>query len=127
MKKFAIVLAIAATTVAGPAAATQAQAGGGRASGATPPGRLTLYNQTNYSGQAMEIDGQRRVLRWDYRPRSIAIYPGDRWEICARPRFAECITLERSVPDTTMIGIPVGAAIGSLRPAPAAAAAPRGN
>lgn len=83
----------------------------------TTPGRLTLYNQTNYNGEDMEIDGQRRTLRWDYHPRSIAIHRGDRWEVCARPRYQECIILNRSVADSEAIGIPAGRDIGSIRPA----------
>jgi hypothetical protein len=87
-------------------------------------GRLMIYNQANYNGEEYEVDAPKRTFEWDYHPRSIAIHPGDRWEICARPRFAECITLNRSVPDTTMIGIPAGRDIGSVRPAPAPGAAP---
>ena len=96
-------------TAPAPAAAQRAQ---------VDPGRLMLYNQTNYNGEEMEIDSARRLLHWDYHPRSLVIHPGDRWQICARPRFAECIVLDRSVPDLTMIGIPAGADIGSIRPAP---------
>ena len=127
MTKLAIALA-AAATVAVPAMAIQtptpAPAPAPRqAVPQTTPGRLMLYNQTNYNGEEMEIDGLRRVLRWDYHPRSIAIHPGDRWEICARPRFQDCISLNRSVPDAEMIGIPAGRDIGSIRPAEAPAAA----
>ena len=119
MSKMAIVLALAALqgTGASQPAGTVPQ---------TMQGRMILFNQPNYNGEDMEIDGVRRVLRWDYHPRSIAIHPGDRWEICALPRFQECITLGRSVPDAELIGIPAGRDIGSIRPAqaPAPGAAP---
>jgi len=125
MTKLAITLA-AAAIVAAPALAMQtptpAPAPRQGAVPQTTQGRLMLYNQTNYNGEEMEIDGLRRVLRWDYHPRSIAVHPGDRWEICARPRFQDCISLDRSVPDAEMIGIPPGRDIGSIRPAEAPAA-----
>jgi len=106
------VIALALAAAAAMPAAAAADQGGPQ----TTPGRLTLFNQTSYNGEDMEIDGQRRVLRWDYHPRSIAIHSGDRWEICARPRFQECIVLDRSVPDAEAIGIPAGRDIGSIRP-----------
>ena len=85
----------------------------------TEPGRLIFYNQPNFNGEEMEIDSLRRIFRWDYNIRSIAIHPGDRWELCAQPRFSGCIVLDRSIPDATMVGIT--ASIGSVRPAPAPA------
>ena len=125
MTKLAIALA-AAAIVALPAMAMQTPPAAAPApSGPVPqttPGRMMIFNQTNYNGEDMEIDGPRRILRWDYHPRSLAIHPGDRWEICARPRFQDCITLSRSVADAELIGIPAGRDIGSIRPAGAPAA-----
>ena len=125
MTKLAIALAAAATVAVQAAAMQTPPAAAPAPRGPVPqttPNRLMIYNQTNYNGEEMEIDGPRRILRWDYHPRSIAIHPGDRWEICARPRFQECISLNRSVPDAEMIGIPPGRDIGSIRPAAAPAA-----
>ena len=60
-------------------------------------------------------------VRTDWNIRSVSIHPGDRWQICARPRFREpCIVLDRSVHDATLIG--VEGQIGSARPAPESAA-----
>jgi hypothetical protein len=123
MKRMAIMIALglfAATSAMAQAPAPAPSPAARGAAAQTLPGRLTLYNQTGYNGEDMEIDGARRILRWDYHPRSIGIHPGERWEICARPRFEECIVLDRSVPDAELIGIPAGSDIGSIRPAPVA-------
>jgi hypothetical protein len=80
------------------------------------PGRIIFYSQTNYNGEDWEIDSATSRFRWDYNIRSFAMHPGDRWQICARPRFQECIVLDRSIPDASLVGIT--ASIGSVRPAP---------
>ena len=83
----------------------------------TLPGELTLYEMTEYNGEAYVIDGPNSAVRTDWNIRSLAIHPGDRWQICARPRFrGDCIVLDRSVHDATLIG--VRGQIGSTRPAP---------
>ena len=119
MKKVMILLAIPAAGLAIPAAAAQPAAPAAQARHPdVDQGSLMVYNQVNYNGREYEVDAPKRIFRWDYHPRSIAIHPGDRWQICAQPRFAECIILDRSVPDTTLIGIPAGGDFGSVRPAP---------
>lgn len=87
----------------------------------TQRGELTLYEMTNYNGAGWTVDSASRNVRTDWNIRSIAVHPGDRWEICARSSFrSPCIVLDRSVPDATVIG--VEGQIGSARPAPAEAA-----
>ena len=99
--KILTIAAIAAATLAVPASAMQAQtAAPARAAPEVVAGRMMIYNQPNYNGEDYEVDAAKRMFEWDYHPRSIAIHPGDRWQICARPRFAECIVLDRSIPDT---------------------------
>ena len=88
----------------------------------TVAGRLTLYEMKNYSGDTWEIDHPAGTVHTDWPIRSITIHPGDRWEICARPRFRDCITLDRSLPDASVVGIE--GQIGSARQAVAPAAAP---
>jgi len=116
MRKAMILLA--ASALAAPAAALQTAAPAQVRQPQTEAGTITFYDQTNYNGHDWDIDSATRIFRWDYHIRSFAIHPGDRWQICARPRFSECIVLDRSIPDTTLVGIPVGADIGSVRPAP---------
>jgi hypothetical protein len=82
----------------------------------TVAGRMTLFEMVNYSGDTVEIDQPRTTVHTDWNIRSLTIHPGDRWEICARPRFRDCIILDRSVPDASAIGIQ--GQIGSARLAP---------
>ena len=91
----------------------------------TVAGELTLYEMTNYNGDSWVLESSSPTVHTDWNIRSIAIHPGESWQICARSRFrTPCIVLNRSVPDATMIG--VEGQIGSARPAPATPA-PAGN
>ena len=112
---------ILAASVAAPVLAMQAPAEERRAaSPRTLRGELTLYQMTNYNGATWTVDSASRNVRTDWDIRSIAVHPGDRWEICARSSFrSPCIILDRSVADATLIG--VDSQIGSARPAPQAA------
>lgn len=84
----------------------------------TVAGEMTLYQDANYNGEDWVIDSTSSTVHTDWNIRSIAVHPGDRWQICARSRFRDpCIVLDRSVPDASMIG--VEGQIGSARPAPA--------
>jgi hypothetical protein len=90
-------------------------------------GEIVLYQQVNYNGESEVIDYARGTVHTDWPIRSISVHPGDRWQICARPRYRDCIVLTRNVADATMIGITNQ--VGSIRPAPAETAAtpPQGN
>ena len=129
MKKTMVALALAA--LAGvPAVAMQQPAQTKQAGPAMPrtvAGRLTLFEMANYAGDNMEIDQPRTTVHTDWPIRSITVHPGDRWQICARPRFqAPCIVLNRSLSDASVVGIE--GQIGSARQAPEMpAAAPAGN
>lgn len=117
MRKFGLALALA-SMAAMPALATQQ---GGETSQRGVPhtvrGELTLYEMTNYNGDSFVVDGPSTRVQTDWNIRSLSIHPGDRWQICARPRFRDpCIVLDRSVHDATLIG--VEGQIGSARPAP---------
>lgn len=121
MKKIILTLALAG--LAGmPALAIQqpaAKQGNAAHPGGLPhtvPGELTLYEMTNYNGESWVIDTASGAVHTDWNIRSVSIHPGDRWQICARPRFRNCIILARSVNDATLIGIT--GQIGSARPAP---------
>ena len=126
MKK--IYFALAAT--AGLAAMPLLAQGGGRGGVDTKMhsvhGELVLYKEGNYNGEQHVIDESSSTVHTDWNIRSLSVHPGDRWQICARPRFRDpCIILSRNVPDATVIGIQ--GQIGSARPAPEPAAAPAGN
>jgi hypothetical protein len=113
--KIPMIGAIATALVAVPALALQTPR--------TVPGELILYQDTSYNGEEETLRSPRSTVRTDWNIRSIAIHPGERWQICVRPRFRDpCIVLDRSVPDASVIG--VEGQIGSARLAPAPAAAP---
>ena len=119
MKKIYVALAAAASVVAMPLLAYQ------RMNLNTPQvhGELILYKEANFNGETATIDNALTTVHTDWNIRSLRVFPGDRWQICARPRFRDpCIILTRNVPDATMIGIE--GQIGSARLAPEPAAAP---
>jgi hypothetical protein len=114
-----MMVALASAALAGvPAAAMQPQAQATREVRVphTVAGQLILFEMPDYNGDAQTIDVPSATVQTDWNIRSIAIHPGDRWEICARSRFRDCIILDRSVHDASLIGV-VGQ-IGSARPAP---------
>ncbi len=116
MKKLIAALAVAA--LAGvPAMAIQQGTATKGGSSTTPAGELGLYEMTNYNGDYVMLDRAMSTVHTDWNIRSISVHPGDRWQICARPRFQECIVLDRSVDDASRIG--VQGQIGSARMAPA--------
>ena len=123
MKKIYLALAAAGSVVAMPLFAYQ------RMNLNTPHvhGELILYKEANFNGETATIDNALTSVHTDWNIRSLKVFPGDRWQICARPRFREpCIILTRSVADATMIGIE--GQIGSARPAPETPPAqPQGN
>ena len=109
-----VVFGALAAALAMPAAATQT----GAPRTQTEQGRIMLYEAKNYSGDSYLVDNERRTLRTGWNVYSVAIHPGDRWQLCNRARFQEpCITLDRSVPDLSVLG--AAGEIGSIRPMPA--------
>jgi hypothetical protein len=107
-------MAVVAIVCAAPAIAMQS---GGPRSG-TEQGRITLFEGKNYGGDSHMVDEERRSLRTGWNVNSVGIHPGDRWQLCNRLRFQEpCITLDRSIPDLSVLG--AAGEIGSVRPMPA--------
>lgn len=89
----------------------------------TVHGEMILYQMNAYNGDDYTVDSPSSTVHTDWPIRSIAIHPGDRWQLCGRSRYRDpCIILDRSIPDATMVGI--DDQIGSARPAPEAAPAP---
>jgi hypothetical protein len=126
MNRMMVAVALAATA-AMPALAMQQDTARKAAAPTVPAphtvrGELTLYEQTNFNGDNWVVDGPSTSVHTDWDIHSVSIHPGDRWQICARPRFREpCIVLGVSVHDASLIG--VEGQIGSARPAPEEAAA----
>jgi hypothetical protein len=69
-------------------------------------GEMILYEQTNYNGDSYSVDRDRTSVVTKWNIRSIAIHPGEKWQICAKPRYqGDCIVLPRSVNDAKLIGV----------------------
>lgn len=117
MKKIHVAAAAVVGIAAMPLLAAQGQSSGAGAKIHSVPGELILYKQTNFNGEQEVVDTARGTVHTDWNIRSISLHPGERWQICARPRFRDpCIILDRNVPDATVVGIE--GQIGSARPAP---------
>ena len=117
MNKILIALGLAAVVAMPAMAMQQGQTTQSDRRPHTVRGELTLYEMTNYNGDNYVVDGPSSRVETDWNIRSLSVHPGDRWQICARPRFRDpCIVLDRSVHDATLIG--VEGQIGSARLAP---------
>jgi opacity protein-like surface antigen len=69
-------------------------------------GELILYQDTNYNGDNYTVNRDNTFIHTDWNIRSIALYPGEKWQICNKPRFqGDCLTLTDSVPDASTIGV----------------------
>jgi hypothetical protein len=69
-------------------------------------GELILYRDLNYNGDNRVIDRDNSYVHTDWNVRSIAIYPGEKWQICNKPRYGgECLVLGDSLPDASTMGI----------------------
>jgi opacity protein-like surface antigen len=69
-------------------------------------GEMILYGETNYNGDNKIVDRDNTFVHTEWNVRSIAVYPGEKWQICNKPRFqGDCLTLTESVPDASTMGI----------------------
>lgn len=109
---FAAALAASLLMSGGAAAKTKAKA----VKGAALPGVLILYSEPNFNGDRYELSKARTQLSMEWNIRSIAVAPGESWEICEKPRYrAPCMTLGQSYANSGEVG--VTGMIGSVRPA----------
>jgi hypothetical protein len=107
--------AIVAALVAlpGAAGAKPKKAKGPAVSGAKA-GELVLHRDLRYAGEDYVITRDMSLVELDWNIKSISVYPGDSWEICAKPKWrAPCMTLTSSIEDAKTVGIEGG--IGSAR------------
>ncbi len=99
MKKLMISVTMAALLATGATAADK------KASPARQ-GELILYRDANYNGDTYMVDRDNTFVHTDWNVRSIALYPGEKWQICNKPRFqGDCLTLTDSLPDASTMGI----------------------
>ena len=81
---------------------------------AAKSGELILHRDTKYNGETYEIDQDKAIVKTDWDIGSISLFAGEKWEICAKPKFKQpCMVLDRSIPVAKAIGIE--GSIGSAR------------
>lgn len=88
MKKFAVALLAAAL----PLSLAVAQ-GTAPAKAKSDPKTMRLYKGQNFTGQMYVVEGTRSSLMLEMNVGSIAVYPGEKWEVCDKPRFKGTCTL----------------------------------
>jgi hypothetical protein len=72
---------------------------------------LRLYKGQKFTGESYTVDRARPSLQLEMSVGSIAIFPGEKWEVCEKPRFKGSCNIIDS--DMTDLG---SAAIQSARP-----------
>lgn len=59
-----------------------------RAAGAmTEKGKLTMYEGQKFEGESLEVMKDSPALVYGFTIGSIAVFPGDQWELCEQPRY----------------------------------------
>jgi len=85
------------------------------AKGVARPGMMILYSEPNFNGDTYEFVKARTQVPMEWNIRSVAVAPGESWEVCEKARFkAPCMTLDQSYANSGDVGIT--GMIGSLRP-----------
>jgi len=90
---------------------------GGTVAGAHPQnsrvdkGKIGLFKGNNFDLDYYDAKGARPSISLDFDVASIAVFPGEKWQVCAKPRFQEpCMTIDK---DTQNLG---GVPVLSARP-----------
>lgn len=80
MKTLAAVILIATFPVALVSAQTPPKA-------KTEQGTMRLFKGQSFTGESYVVESARSSLMLEMTVGSIAVYPGDKWEVCEKPRF----------------------------------------
>jgi Beta/Gamma crystallin len=64
--------------------ATAAKRGAGQM---TEKGVLTLFEGQKFEGESIEINKDMPSLSYEFTIGSIAVYPGEKWELCEQTRY----------------------------------------
>jgi hypothetical protein len=69
--------------------------------------RLVLYDQPDYRGRSIEVDGVAGTLAgFSNRAGSLRVYGSGEWEVCEFPNFrGRCIFVSRDIPDLRRQGL----------------------
>mgnify|MGYP002779058557 FL=1 len=54
---------------------------------------MRLYKGQNFTGEMYVVEGTRSSLMLEMNVGSIAVYPGEKWEVCDKPRFKGTCTI----------------------------------
>jgi hypothetical protein len=119
MKKMVSSVCLALTALGLIAVSVPAAAGDAEKKSPAKKGLLILYNGQKFQGDYLEIKKMRTSMGEDMLVGSIAVFPGEAWEICEGARFKGACRVVTG--DEMGLG---SIRIMSVRPAPAAPAAP---
>lgn len=104
---------VAAALIGLGGAGVSAYADAGAKKSPAKKGLLILYNGQKFQGDYQEIKKIRTSMSEEMPVGSLAVFPGEAWEICEQPRFkAPCRIVNA---DETGLG---GVMVRSVRPAP---------
>lgn len=74
-------------------------------------GKIGLFEGNNFDLNSYDAKGARPQVSLEYNVKSIAVFPGEKWEVCAGKRYAPpCMIIDK---DTQNLG---GVAVQSVRP-----------
>ena len=60
----------------------------------TIEGTLTLFEGQKFDGDSYRLEKDEPSLQHDFLVGSIAVYPGESWELCDKPKFkGNCLTV----------------------------------
>lgn len=60
----------------------------------TVEGTLTLFEGQKFDGDSYRLEKDEPSLQQDFLVGSIAVYPGETWELCDKPKFkGNCLTV----------------------------------
>ncbi len=66
------------------------------------PGRLALYEGQKFEGDRYDVEGERPSVSTNFMIGSIAVAPGEKWEVCEKAKFKEpCMMIDA---ETTELG-----------------------
>jgi hypothetical protein len=54
---------------------------------------MRLYKGQNFTGEMYVVEGTRSSLMLEMNVGSIAVFPGEKWEVCEKPRFKGTCTI----------------------------------
>lgn len=60
-------------------------------------GEMTFFSNMSYSGARYTVTGPRENVSVPFQIRSVMVAPGERWEICSRTGYRDCIMVSENI------------------------------